>query len=1506
MIHHYTQWIYNQIAGTDYAKGQRFEMRITCGVNDYDYDVHFPADSIILDKSCFKILDFGKLSMRRFDENAALELTNRTFTIKDNWAFSGISNSVHIGMQDLSTQNTSLIPFIFNDLTKIYYVHLTQLHLDGTPVTDGIYYSGEIDPSLITTEDIIYLKALSSSQMKLGNKKLISVSGSALLKSHTVEEIVSGSRTNGVPDGLVPGLLQSDMEANSGAAMYDGFLTSNHPRSDSNYAKGVAGAILPSGTNFSFDLSHFPDRRLYSQFNYVNYYGVNNGLQNLSWETLIKKMTQIMGIHLFSAADAEFVFREYYNLFAGVDLIEDRYSLQKFGVTTLNDVNLNYNVKLGVNPYDWHSTNNDFNFPSPDHLIAGLVDVTASPVKITTTTDHHLHTGMYVNATDIANSFPALWGGLITVIDHNNFTFDSSINTDPFWVNVYNLYFGGNNYYDIQTPASWARNKTFSELLKLICFDRGFAIDWDIIQSGADKGKLKLLLVNALADTGEIPVKWSDYFQRALLQGASQTEVTLAKHHIKIKYDWDSQEIFFPDDKGEEIEIIIDQSAKRWGLLPGLFDSRTYEQSDFINNPARDINSQEGGEILFDLNSDWWIRGTRDSTFVNNTRADIVNSGWINHSFGVTNNVWAAYYNAAYEEYQGSATVDASNYNADYYNRAISKGIFWANVFLLNTTIQKLAFRSCVDDSGLIKTIKPRLSHSWRDDDGIVRKKLLHAIDIQEIKGLCDTEFINAPSDYTVLTHYDHFVKNPNSGSGGITATNTVSGGGTTDGGNFLKKFPNLNSDNKIAATSNVELGLDYQSIGSQLRSITLFHTAAQNDDLATEDANGVGYTENKITTATGAYSISGFTGGIEDKQLRVWNDGAYILTIKNSTGSSANNQILTIDGTDSIVAPGGYAEFIYRSNKWQVTNIYPENVTDANDVVTNPAATQTIQATDNAAIGLIVKGKAGSSVKTFSLQTSGAADVLNLDNFGLLNLTNPIFYGSIGVDTGSSIDSGLDTYVLACFTDANHHKWIDPASFLTNAVIINPLTSGRNLIASTNDILLLNATSKTAGISDISHYISGAGALGLVINWNGFIQVGDNGSVLGLGTPLTVAQIANSIGAIFKQSTGANLIEIWTSANAAAIAINATAITLNNIGGTPTQLEFFNTGNTKKTILKANTSIAADIAFTLPNADGTIGQVLQTDGGGILSFVTVGLIYITETLKTAAPNATVNVEELKVNATAPITTTADLSLMPRGTGALLAATPDNTATGGNKRGTNAVDLQTSRIANTQVANGNSSVIGGGGANTASGSYATVAGGQGNTASGNESFVGSGESNVALGVRSSVPGGINNNANGDASIALGSRALTDKLAQLALSSGRFSANGDAQLGMMVALKITTDATANVELLLNQTDHVTLSNNTVWTFSVLVVGKQAASTNYASFTIQGSVVRGVGAGTVVVNGVATTTINDTIGVAAVASVLADVANGGIKIVVTGKAATTINWVARLDTVEVTLA
>ena len=193
-------------------------------------------------------------------------------------------------------------------------------------------------------------------------------------------------------------------------------------------------------------------------------------------------------------------------------------------------------------------------------------------------------------------------------------------------------------------------------------------------------------------------------------------------------------------------------------------------------------------------------------------------------------------------------------------------------------------------------------------------------------------------------------------------------------------------------------------------------------------------------------------------------------------------------------------------------------------------------------------------------------------------------------------------------------------------------------------------------------------------------------------------------------------------------------------------------------------------------------------------------------------------------------TTNANLVIAPNGTGALVASIPDGTATGGNARGTNAVDLQTTRTAATNIATGVNSTISGGASNTASSNYSTVSGGQSNTASTNAyATVVGGQNNTASGLHS-VTGGASNTASGQASFvanggntasggysaafgfgtnvsgnnsfAVGAYGLSYLTSQSTIASGRFTTTGDAQQSLLTARKqdtLTTGATTVLSL-----------------------------------------------------------------------------------------------------------
>jgi hypothetical protein len=158
------------------------------------------------------------------------------------------------------------------------------------------------------------------------------------------------------------------------------------------------------------------------------------------------------------------------------------------------------------------------------------------------------------------------------------------------------------------------------------------------------------------------------------------------------------------------------------------------------------------------------------------------------------------------------------------------------------------------------------------------------------------------------------------------------------------------------------------------------------------------------------------------------------------------------------------------------------------------------------------------------------------------------------------------------------------------------------------------------------------------------------------------------------------------------------------------------------------------------------------------------------------------------------------------------------------------------------------------------------------------------------------------------SFALGFRAVANIDGVMSFSAGRFSSNGDAQTGTFVLRSDTTDATPEALTTTNGTatsvNQIILPNNSAFAFHGTIVARQQASggTESAAWKVEGLIRREGSAGTTVLLNSATTILDNTPAWGMALS--ADTTNGGLKIEVTGAAATNIRWVATLNTSEVT--
>ena len=256
------------------------------------------------------------------------------------------------------------------------------------------------------------------------------------------------------------------------------------------------------------------------------------------------------------------------------------------------------------------------------------------------------------------------------------------------------------------------------------------------------------------------------------------------------------------------------------------------------------------------------------------------------------------------------------------------------------------------------------------------------------------------------------------------------------------------------------------------------------------------------------------------------------------------------------------------------------------------------------------------------------------------------------------------------------------------------------------------------------------------------------------------------------------------------------------------------------------------------------------------------------------------------------------------GTDSLAAAIADNSSSYG------ATGSKSIAMGRSAKATATSSICLSGINNIASGNYSFVAGGGYNESSGAYAFS-SGQSSIAAGQYCTVTGRANTTTSAaDYSVASGYKSVATIIGQKVHAVGRFNNDGDAQSSSFVLRSDTTDATPEALTTDNSaagtTDQVILPNNSAYAFHGTIVARQQASggTACAAWKVEGLIRREANAGTTVLVNSATTILDNTPAWGMALS--ADTTNGGLKVEVTGEAATNIRWVATINTSEVTYA
>ena len=451
---------------------------------------------------------------------------------------------------------------------------------------------------------------------------------------------------------------------------------------------------------------------------------------------------------------------------------------------------------------------------------------------------------------------------------------------------------------------------------------------------------------------------------------------------------------------------------------------------------------------------------------------------------------------------------------------------------------------------------------------------------------------------------------------------------------------------------------------------------------------------------------------------------------------------------------------------------------------------TLTIVGATGTASQFIVATLSGSAVATVTFTTSGSMSALP---------SNPV---SVTGGTGSGATFNM-TYSLA----ATQSSFTAGSGYVEQPTVTFSGGGGSGA-----------AAYATVGSGSIirSLGLTGTQSLSFFTPSGEAVRIRDTGSVgaysmfsnTAAGTTLVTQGAANAFASFNSNGTGSVLFGTNGNSGNTQMTVSHTASAVNYVqvtgaatGGTPT--------------ISAQGS-DANVGMLL-QAKGARGFTFQTRGGGTPrnAFViadsgaaSVNYFQSQSSLTGFGPVLSAQGSDTNINAV----------VQPKGTGALQAQQTDSTATGGNARGANAVDWQTSRSTAAMVASGQYATVSGGYRNTASGFSSTVSGGETNSNSGYIATISGGATNTSSGSYTAIAGGYLNTNSKDWSF------LGAGYGNTAGGFHNFIGSGYSNSGTSASAVTTQSAT------MNGTTAVTLSGSN----ASIKVGQLITGTSIANF------------------------------------------------------------------------
>lgn len=720
-----------------------------------------------------------------------------------------------------------------------------------------------------------------------------------------------------------------------------------------------------------------------------------------------------------------------------------------------------------------------------------------------------------------------------------------------------------------------------------------------------------------------------------------------------------------------------------------------------------------------------------------------------------------------------------------------------------------------------------------------------------------------------------------------VSATDKLLGRSTAGAGDveeisctaFARSILDDATEAAFKATVNLEIGVDVQAYDATLAALAAYNTNGLLAQTAADTFTGRTLTgttnEIEVTNGDGVAGnpTIGLPNAVTISDLTV--SGNLVVqgtTTQNATTNSsyADNHLYLNDGYATAAAQTGGL----------VVNYLP---TATNDTVAAGGFTAGVVSTSNPTVATTGAATfAASDLIQISAATvptnnglfevlSHAANVLTIRGIGTTATVEDFSQNQFTTSAGAAgAIRKVSVSVLRSGTDGVWEVAAGSSTGLTFANLAR-VTDNLSVFAATTSAQLAGVISDETGSGALVFATSptlvtpalGTPASGTLTNCTSLpISTGVSGLAANVATFLATPSSANLAAAVTDE-TGSGLLVFGTSPTISTPTISGAIAFPDDVRQT------FNPGTTNAGL---NVGAIAGDPSTLSNGDlwydSTANELTARINGANVALGAGGggLTYFTESQSSSSPNNTVYVDSLE--AISAVTNT-DFAVIPKGSGAVLAALPDSTVAGGNKRGANATDLQTTRSAADEVASGTRAAIGGGYGNMASGQSAAIPGGQLNDATGDFS-----------------------------SIAGGYQGIADHYGEHVHASGRISGQGDSQQSWVEWSKQTTTA-AQAEAFLGGADapantRFTVASDVTYGFEIRVVARRTdVDGEVLHIRVEGTISNN--AGTTALDGVNAETVfrNDFGGAV---SIEADNTNDALVVKVTGATGKTLNWTA----------